>query len=316
MGLCVIESHPVQYHAPVYREVQQHFGIPVTAIYGSNFSIRGYHDREFGARLAWDTDLVSGYEPVFLDTSRATSYEQVTTTGLAAELARIDPAVILTVGYGARFDREALRLARRPGHPLMFRGETTDHARKRAPVKAFARDVWLRRFYAQFTQLLYVGERSLAHFRRLQVSDQRLVFSPYCVDLTTFAPTEEDRLALREPTRARLGAGPRDLVIVFSGKLVERKDPMTLVTAAKELPEDLRQRIVLCFMGTGELGEELARACTAAPSLRAQFPGFIPQRGMSEYYHAADLSVLPSVRDETWGLVVNEALAHGVPAIV
>ena len=49
--LAVIESHPVQYHAPVYRAVQRDFGVPVTAIYGSDFSVAGYRDREFGVFL-------------------------------------------------------------------------------------------------------------------------------------------------------------------------------------------------------------------------------------------------------------------------
>jgi glycosyltransferase involved in cell wall biosynthesis len=43
--------------------------------------------------------------------------------------------------------------------------------------------------------------------------------------------------------------------------------------------------------------------------------GFQNQRRLSRYYHAADLLVLPS-HSETWGLVVNEALHHGVPVVV
>jgi glycosyltransferase involved in cell wall biosynthesis len=37
---------------------------------------------------------------------------------------------------------------------------------------------------------------------------------------------------------------------------------------------------------------------------------------LSPYYHAADLLVLPSQHSETWGLVVNEALVHGLPCVV
>jgi glycosyltransferase involved in cell wall biosynthesis len=46
------------------------------------------------------------------------------------------------------------------------------------------------------------------------------------------------------------------------------------------------------------------------------FLGFRNQTELSRYYHAADLVVLPSVQSETWGLVVNEALRHGVPCVV
>ena len=51
--LAVIETHPIQYHAPLYRLLEQRFGVPVTAIYASDFSVRGYRDAEFGATFAW-----------------------------------------------------------------------------------------------------------------------------------------------------------------------------------------------------------------------------------------------------------------------
>src|SRR2546425_4757453 len=65
-SLVVIETHPVQYRTPVYRTLQQRYGVPVTVIYGSDFSVAGYHDCEFGNTFAWDGDLLSGYRSVFL----------------------------------------------------------------------------------------------------------------------------------------------------------------------------------------------------------------------------------------------------------
>jgi glycosyltransferase involved in cell wall biosynthesis len=47
----------------------------------------------------------------------------------------------------------------------------------------------------------------------------------------------------------------------------------------------------------------------------ASFPGFKNQSELPAYYAAADVLVLPS-ESETWGLVVNEAMACGLPAIV
>src|SRR5437588_6156086 len=96
--LAVIETHPVQYHAPVYRALQQHFGIPVTAIYGSDFSVAGYHDQEFGARFAWDTDLLSGYSSVFLsrvDRGGARSIDAVSARGVGEALRRVSPRAVL-----------------------------------------------------------------------------------------------------------------------------------------------------------------------------------------------------------------------------
>ena len=71
--LVVLETHPIQYHAPVYRELQGNLGVPVTAIYASDFSLAGYHDKEFGESFRWDTDLTTGYTSSFLATVAAGS---------------------------------------------------------------------------------------------------------------------------------------------------------------------------------------------------------------------------------------------------
>ncbi len=49
---------------------------------------------------------------------------------------------------------------------------------------------------------------------------------------------------------------------------------------------------------------------------RASFAGFLNQTQVSNAYVAADCLVLPSDYDETWGLVVNEAMASGLPCII
>ena len=48
----------------------------------------------------------------------------------------------------------------------------------------------------------------------------------------------------------------------------------------------------------------------------ASFAGFLNQSELPAAYTAADVLVLPSDGGETWGLVVNEAMACGLPAIV
>src|SRR5918995_5092116 len=141
--LAVIETHPVQYHAPVYRALQQAHGIPVTAIYGSDFSVAGYRDEEFGATFAWDTDLLSGYSSVFLSrvaSGGARTTDATSTNGLGPILKALQPAVVMTVGYSPRFHREAWFAAWRSGGRIIFRGEATDHARSRPWWKQVARD--------------------------------------------------------------------------------------------------------------------------------------------------------------------------------
>jgi glycosyltransferase involved in cell wall biosynthesis len=316
--LAVIETHPVQYHAPVYRVLQTDFDLPVTAIYGSDFSVAGYQDREFCASFAWDTDLLSGYSHVFIDRAAlggAQSWEQTSTRGLAQALRTARPRAILLLGYSPSFYRSAWRLARKLAVPLLFRGETTDHSRPRGLAKAFLRDWVLRKLYRTCDGLLHVGQRSLQHFRRLGCPDEKLFYSPYCVATELFATDEADRERLRPATRQTLGLASNQLALLFSGKLVERKGVEVLIAAAKRLPPAVRERLVLVFLGAGPLRSELDACAQASPRIQTRFLGFQNQRRLSAYYHAADLLVLPSLWAETWGLVVNEALHHGLPVV-
>jgi len=317
--LVVIETHPIQYHTPVYRALQAKFGVPVTVIYGSDFSITGHLDREFGTLLAWDTDLLSGYKSIFLSrlsSGGASHAGEVSASGMAATLRSCEPGAILLVGYGHRFHQVAFYHAWRMHCPVLFRGETTDHAVQRSPFKDLGRSRVLRFFYNFCSRLLYIGQRSHEHFKRLGVPNVKLVFSPYCVDTHPFRCSEEDRARLRAETRKHLEIADDRVVLLFSGKLSARKGPDLLVGAVKGLPEDIRMRIVILFMGSGEMQSALERVVGAAPRIAARFTGFQNQLQLSPYYHASDLLVLPSRNMETWGLVVNEALHHGLPCLV
>ncbi len=317
--LAVIQTHPIQYHAPVWRHLNQVCGVPVTAIYGSDFSVAGYRDAEFKASFSWDTDLLSGYTPVFLSRTAeggARNDLEVTTAGLKEALRRIQPQAILLAGYWPSFHLDAFGCARRSGQPLLLRGEMTDHTRARSGIKRLARDVALRWFYRQFAAILHIGERSRQHFQRLGVGARAGFFSPYCVDTSAQRPEEAAREELREPTRRELGITPNQLVVAFCGKLSPRKAPDLIVAAARQLPPSLRERVVILLVGDGELADSLKRAAAVEPAVSLRHVGFQNQRALSRYYHAADLLVLSSIQGETWGLVVNEALHHGVPVVV
>jgi glycosyltransferase involved in cell wall biosynthesis len=69
------------------------------------------------------------------------------------------------------------------------------------------------------------------------------------------------------------------------------------------------------MVGDGPLRAECERR-TREQHLPAAFSGFLNQSRLPDAYAAADVLVLPSDAGETWGLVVNEAMASGRPAVV
>jgi glycosyltransferase involved in cell wall biosynthesis len=110
---------------------------------------------------------------------------------------------------------------------------------------------------------------------------------------------------------------------------------MDLVKAASRLQAGGKTKpLHLLFAGSGELGEKLRQGCSVVydaeanqmstngnrPAVNgkpaASFAGFLNQTEISRAYVAADCLILPSDARETWGLVVNEAMASSLPCAV
>jgi len=317
--LAVIETHPIQYRAPVYRALANQLQVPLTVIYGSDFSVAGYQDQEFGRSFSWDVDLLSGYASKFLakvNHGGARTFFEVSSQGLAQNLQEIKPQALLITGYNHRLYRAAFYQAWRLGLPVLFRAETTDTAIQRHFLRSLVRDMGLARFYRGCTQVLYIGENSKRHFQRFGLPESKMVFSPYCVDTQVFQLHEASRQVLRQQVRRDLNIADNQVVLIFSGKLSYRKGVDLILAAIQRLPLETQAKVVVLFLGSGELQPQLTHQAQAMVNTEVHFLGFQNQTALSPYYHGADLLILPSRYSETWGLVVNEALHHGLPCLV
>ncbi|WP_396094851.1 glycosyltransferase family 4 protein [Cyanobium sp. To12R1] len=198
------------------------------------------------------------------------------------------------------------------GTRLLYRAEATDHALGRGHVRRVVRDKALRWLYRRIDERLYIGEHARCHFARL--GSPAAHFSPYCVDVGPFDPDDDARERLRSATRESLGIGPERRVILYSGKLVHRKGMDVLLDAAVQVRPYMPD-LTLLIVGDGQMRASMEGVAEGA-GLDVRFAGFQPQQALSSFYHASDVFVLPSRASETWGLVVNEALHHGLPCLV
>jgi glycosyltransferase involved in cell wall biosynthesis len=140
-----------------------------------------------------------------------------------------------------------------------------------------------------------VGTRSEEYFR--YYGAKRVVRSPHFVDNRAFRSG-----ARRGTLRAEWGIDDKTLAVLFVGKLIDKKRPADVVAACHRVP-GTRAIIV----GDGPLKATMPSDAT--------FLGFRNQSELPSIYAAADVLVLPSDRQETWGLVINEAMAAGLPVI-
>lgn len=116
-----------------------------------------------------------------------------------------------------------------------------------------------------------------------------------------------DSFEIKQKFKCNLGMEEK-CVVVSVGQFIYRKGFDVLIKAASKLPE-----IGIYIIG-GEATEEYRKLKEQYHAYNVHFVGFKSKEELSEYYRAADLFVLPT-REDIWGLVVNEAMAYGLPVI-
>jgi len=170
--------------------------------------------------------------------------------------------------------------------------------------------------FARVDAFLVIGSRNRDYYRSFGVPDKKLLWAPYGVDNERFALPDIDHAAARARIRSRLGAGPDTVVFASAAKLIERKRPLDLVDAVAALRKRGVDAIAL-FIGDGDQRTAIEqRAIEQGTRSAVTIAGFVNQQELPDWYAAADALVLPSDARETWGLVVNEAMAAGLPVVV
>ncbi|MCC8163608.1 MAG: glycosyltransferase family 4 protein [Lachnospiraceae bacterium] len=108
--------------------------------------------------------------------------------------------------------------------------------------------------------------------------------------------------------RAKLGIPYRKLLLAV-GQFIPRKGFDILLRACAGLDPS----VGVCLVG-GKPTQEYLDICERFHLTNVRFVDFQSKESLAEYYDAADLFVHPT-REDIWGLVINEALAHGLPVI-
>lgn len=125
-------------------------------------------------------------------------------------------------------------------------------------------------------------------------------------DILSCLPTMDEKQNLRR----RLGiVEPK--VILAVGQFIHRKGFDVLLEAARKMTKDKDAGI---YIVGGEPTEEYLRMQREYGLSQVHFVGFKTKAELTEYFKAADLFVLPT-REDIWGLVINEAMAYGLPVV-
>lgn len=315
MRLAVVLSHPTQYYSPWFRWLAQNTQLQLRVFYLWDAGLKARKDPHFGVTIKWDTDLLSGYDSVFLP-NRSPAPHTDTFFGLLnpsapAALAEWEPDAILLFGYRFATHLMLIAWARLNRIPLLFRGDS--HLLGR-PHPSLPARLALSFLYRQFSAFACVGQANRAYFRCFGVPKRRLFLAPHSVDQDHFQDPQGKYAAQAADIRKSLGIPDSHRIILFAGKLHGGKNPAGLLEAFIALaPRDWS----LIFVGDGADAPLLHTRAAAFPSLSVHFLPFANQGEMPARYQLATLFCLPSLGlYETWGLAINEAMHLGKPCLV
>ncbi|MEO1998946.1 MAG: glycosyltransferase family 4 protein, partial [Planctomycetaceae bacterium] len=301
-------SHPIQYQVPVFQELARMPSLELTVFY-AQIPDQAAQGAGFGVSFEWDIPLLDGYDYELMENQSRKSrldFGGCDTPGIGRRLRSGQFDAVVVNGWVVKTCLQALWACRRSGIPCIVRGEAND-LRARAAWKR-----WLQaRLVRQYAAHLYIGQASRRFYQCRGISDSKLFFAPYCIDNDRFAQSLEWS---EDDCRDTFNLPNDTTVFMFCGKLEAKKHPTDLIRAAGQAVSR-GANLRLLIVGDGVLRqscEELARDL----KVPASFTGFMNQSEIARAYRASHALVLPSDAGETWGLVVNEAMACGRPAIV
>lgn len=310
--LGILASHPIQYHAPIFRELARH--VDLTVYFAHRQTSAGQAAAGFNVAFDWDVDLLGGYEYCFLR-NRAKHpttdhFAGCDTPEIGERIRQVGFDAFLVTGWYLKAYWQAIRACRRQGVPVMVRGDS-QLGTPRSRIKQTLKDLVYPQLLRQLDAFLYVGKRNRDYLEYYGVPADRLYFSPHCIDNDAFSSrgSNTNRAAIRE----QLGIGASQMAVLFVGKLLDIKRPKDLIEALKVVRSQGVDAIGI-FAGDGPLRRVL-ESLGIVKRIPLSFLGFCNQTKLPEIYAAADVMVLPS-EAESWGLVVNESLACGTPVVV
>jgi glycosyltransferase involved in cell wall biosynthesis len=312
-------SHPVQYTAPIYRRLAERPEIDIEVAYCTFQGAQRGLDPDFGVELAWDTPLLEGFRWI-------APRNVAPRAGLGRFFGLLNPGLwrlvrgggfdaVVVHGYFYASFCLAIAAGRLAGVPVIL---ATDAVTLGSASgwwwKRWIKRAVVRRIYASATMVLVPSSATFRFIRSLGIAPSRIGFAHYTVDNEFFG--SESARHSRADARKALGIREDATVILFCAKLVPRKRPELLLKAFARAHAAAGTTACLVYAGEGALRAQLQRdAAALGVAEDVRFLGFVNQSRLPLVYRAADLLVLPSSH-EPWGLVVNEAMACGVPAAV
>lgn len=314
-SLIVLAPHPVQYHAPLYREIAKSESINVSVIYCDDMCIRPLYEPEFKTIIKWDIDLLEGYSYVFLK-----NYSLSPMRGICS---RLNPSLFRTIrkskcdailiqGYDNLSCWLAFIAAKIYRLKIIWRGEVVMKSEKHnLSAKWFLKKYVLTRLFKSCDAVMYSCTGNKEYLKYYGVPEEKLFPIPCAVDNDFFRKERKKYIGSEYKIRSVLNIDQDDFVVLFCGRFTKRKRPLDLLRAINKVK---CKNITALFLGDG-IERETLEKFSRINDIKAVFVGFQNQGKISKYYSIADAAIIISDYDPS-PKSLNEAMNFELPIII
>jgi len=305
-------THPIQYHSPMFTYISKEKTIAQTVYYFSDFSIKGYQDKEFGKEIKWDIPLLEGYKSKILKNytkKEHGSFFSYINLDIYKEIKSNNYDLVIAHGWNT-FSHILLFISCiLTSTPYALRGDTNALGEsERRGFKQRLRRIFLKTLFKKSSAVFYIGVQNKKFYQYYSVSEQKLYKMPFAVNNDYFRQYKSKIDIDKEKKKYNISND--ETVILYSGKLIALKQIDILIKALAKTTS----KYTLLIVGDGE-ERQVLEDLSLQLNVNSNFLGFVNQNEIPKYYWLSDIFVMSS-HQEAWGLSINEAMCCECAVIV
>ena len=291
------------YRIPVFNALAECEGIDlhVTFLSETDHSMRQW--KVYSEEIRFSNEVLPSWR------KRVGKYNILVNHSVTSALRQARPDVIVCGGYNYLASWQAQRWAKRNQVQFLLWCESTAHDQRAGHTLV---ESLKENFLRGCDGFVVPGKSSLEYMRQMGIPSTNIFVAPNAVDTNLFSTRVRAARDKADRLRGELGLPLR--YFLFVGRMVEAKGVLDLLEAYGKLRPELRSEVGLVFAGDGPLRAESEAVGRSIFPGTVHFAGFVHRDELASYYGLAECFVLPTHSDP-WGLVVNEAMASGLPVI-
>ncbi|MGZ8557707.1 MAG: glycosyltransferase family 4 protein [Chitinophagaceae bacterium] len=280
LNVVLITNIPAPYREKFHELIADQFQNNYTVIYCAESE----GDREWKFKLG-------NYKKIFLAKfNKSTVHNNRRIWG---ELTKLNPDVVITDGfYPTMLYAFSWCMLKKKKH-LIFTDGTLQSENHLSIIHTLVRKI----VFSKTKSFIGVSEGARDLYKSYDIKENRFFRSYLCVDNSLFK---------------KIPFADKEYDLMFSGRFIDLKLPFFFIEIAKQVKQKLGYCRVL-ILGSGILKEEMLQKLEEY-GIEYDYPGFVETKNIPEYYSKAKVFLFPT-KNDTWGVVANEAMAAGLPVI-